>query len=51
MPPPPPALPTHGRPSIRLTAPESATPLCNWRWTVEFGLIALFIDLLWWIRR
>lgn len=50
MPPPPPAQPTHGRPSQTVDRVERREPL-KLEGTVEFGLIALFIDLLWWIRR
>jgi len=57
MPPPPPALPTHGRPMERLTArpapvdrPHRATPRSR-RWTVEVGVTLMLLDLLFWIRR
>jgi len=55
MPPPPPALPTHGRPMERLTAAARgagprATPRSR-RWTVEIGVTLMLLDLLYWIRR
>ena len=48
MPSPPPALPTHGRPSQTVDRVGDATLEVGG--TVKFGLIAMFIDLLWWIR-
>jgi hypothetical protein len=49
MPPPPPALPTHGRPSQTVDRVGDATlPVGG---TVDFGQDEMFIDLLWWIRR
>ena len=57
MPPPPPALPTHGRPMERLTAWNAVkdcrvhpTPRSR-RWTVEIGVELMLLDLLYWIRR
>ena len=56
MPPPPPALPTHGRPMERLTARNAVetasarTPRSR-RWTVEIGVTLMLLDLLYWIRR
>jgi len=54
MPPPPPALPTHGRPMVRLTAQAAlprfrATPLR--RWAVDIVVTLMVLDLLYWIRR
>jgi hypothetical protein len=57
MPPPPPALPTHGRPMERLTAwiavkrPRPHTTPRSRRWTVEIGVTLMLLDLLYWIRR
>lgn len=50
MPPPPSAKPTRGRPIQAVDRAKSAN-LSRRRWTVDIGLIELFIDLLWWIRR
>ena len=50
MPPPPSAMPTRGRPIKTVDRVKSASLSCR-RWTVGIGLIELFIDLLWWIRR
>ncbi len=50
MSPPPPALPTHGRPIKTVDRASSATPSLR-RWTVDIGLVLVLLDLLWWIRR
>jgi hypothetical protein len=50
MPLPPSVTPTHGRPIQTVDRAKSAPPSYR-RWTVDVGLIVLFIDLLWWIRR
>jgi hypothetical protein len=56
MPPPPPALPTHGRPMARLTARTAvhvatlATPR-SWRWAVDVCVTLMILDLLFWIRK
>ena len=49
MPPPPPALPTHGRPFLTVDRAGCAS-LFSPGVTVD-GLIEYCIDLLWWIRR
>ena len=48
-PPPPPALPTRGRPILAVDRAWMREPLST-EVTVD-GLIEYFIDLLWWIRR
>jgi len=57
MPPPPPALPTHGRPMERLTAKTAvatsrsfATPRSR-RWAVDVCVTLMILDLLFWIRK
>lgn len=54
---PPPALPTHGRPMVRLTAQTAvelprirATPRSR-RWAVDIVVTLMVLDLLYWIRR
>jgi hypothetical protein len=49
MPPSPPALPTHGRPFDTVDRAVCASLFCP-EVTVD-GLIVLYIDLLWWVRR